>query len=199
MITQTISRVELLCPHTQDKRTIMLNKILNNIVGAKDYQRHDVYCEFRCYAPNHEYYFIIKTLHQYNNPDILCENVHLLIEQVLDWYDLSDVQNFDVKFDEGGRIHKCTYFDLAWWGYHRRLMSHGYNTPFYSDEKRKKIFEWGKRKMESEKKEYDEKMMRALGGGRAFCDNRDPIIIHKPEGFIMRIKNKLVNLCHELV
>ena len=42
-------------------------------------------------------------------------------------------------------------------------------------------------------------MTRALGGGRMFYENTEPIdqkVIHKPKGFIMKVKEIFVNLSY---
>lgn len=41
-------------------------------------------------------------------------------------------------------------------------------------------------------------MKRALGGGRMFCENTDPIVIHRPEkkGFVRKVKDFFLNLLH---
>jgi hypothetical protein len=197
MITQELTIRELNFPHSHDKRTLMLNDILNNIVGVKNYQKHNVFCEFRCNYPGRDYYFFIQT-NPYNNSDILCESVYYLIEEVLNWYDLSDIENFEVKFEEGNRRMKCTYYDLAWWGYSRSNSPWG-RKPSYSDEKLDRIHKWMQRKMYDERQEYQEKMTRALGGGRMFYENTEPInqkVIHKPKGFIMKVKEIFVNLSY---
>jgi hypothetical protein len=197
MIREELTIRELSFPHTQDKRTLMLNDILDNVIGTKAYQKHDVICEFRCNYPRHDYYFFVKTPRPYTNPEILCESVYHLIESVLVWYDLSDIVNFDIKFEDGNVRNKCTYYDLAWWGYSRP--SPFGEKPSYSNEKLDRIHKWMQRKMYDERKEYQEKMTRALGGGRMFYENTEPIdqkVIHKPKGFIMKVKEIFVNLSY---
>lgn len=196
MIKEELTIRELNFPHTQDKRTLMLNDILDNVIGTKAYQKHDVICEFRCNYPGHDYYFFVKTPRPYTNPEILCESVYHLIESVLVWYDLSDIVNFDIKFEDGNVRNKCTYYDLAWWGYSRP--SPFGEKPSYSNEKLDRIHKWMQRKMYDERKEYQEKMTRALGGGRMFYENTDPIVIHRPEkqGFVLKVKDYFLNLLH---
>jgi len=199
MIREVLTIKELKFPYTQDSRTLMLNNILNNVIGAKEYQKHDVICEFRCNYPGRDYYFFIRTPRPYTNPDILCESVYHLIESVMVWYDLSDITNFDIKFEDGNNRNKCTYYDLAWWGYSRGNSPWG-EKPSYSDEKLDRIHKWVKLKMYNERKEHEEKIKRALSGGRAFYENSDKkVIIHKPEGFIMKFKNIFVDLCHGII
>ena len=122
------------------------------------------------------------------------EQVYHTVEKVMDFFDLSDVENFEIKVEEGTRFHKCTYYDLAYWGWDRRS-PFGFR-PNYSKEKHDKIISYFREKMKAERKEYDEKLKLALGGGRAFYENTDPIIIHRPEnkGIIRNIKEKILNL-----
>jgi hypothetical protein len=52
-----------------------------------------------------------------------------------------------------------------------------------------------KEKMKQEQREYNEKMERALGGGRMFYENTDPIVIHRQnQGFVLKVKDYFLNL-----
>jgi hypothetical protein len=200
MITQELTLKELRFPHSQDKRTLLLNSVLNNVLGVKEYHKHNVYCEFRCNYPGRDYYFYIKT-NRYLNSEILCENVLFLIEKVLSWYDLSDIENFDIKFEEGNKRHKCTYYDLVCWGYNRGFSNFGEKLSF-SNKKLERAFKWVQRKMYNEKQEHEEKMKKALGGGRVFYENIDTDIKPKgfiPKGFIVEFKNKFIDFCHGII
>ena len=185
-----ISIRELKHPHTYDKRTILLNSILNIILDNTDI--HRPFCEFRCYQPKSQYYLYVRT-GRYINPEILMDQVYHTVEQVMDFFDLSDIENFEIKDEEGTRIHKCTYYDLAYWGWDRR-------TPFgpkpnYSKEKYNKIVSYFREKMRKEEKEYNEKMNRALYGGSIFLEKSDYVIpVTKKKGIVRNIKEKILNL-----
>lgn len=138
LIAENISFRELKYPHTYDKRTTILNHILNGIV-LNVTERSNVLCEFRCYQPNSQYYLYVKT-GPYVNSEILMEQVYYTLEKVMDFFDLSDVENFEINVEEGTRFHKCTYYDLAYWGCYR--LSHFGDKPNYSKEKHKKIIRW---------------------------------------------------------
>ena len=56
---------------------------------------------------------------RYNNPDILWEITYTLVEQAMKWLDLSEIDNFEIKVDDGGVVNKCTYYDLVFWGLKR--------------------------------------------------------------------------------
>jgi hypothetical protein len=70
------------------------------------------------------------------------------------------------------------------------------NRPNHSHRRYNQVVEYMNQKMKEEQHEYDKKMKLALGGGRAFYENTDPIIIHKPEkkSFIRKVKDYFVNL-----
>lgn len=191
LLTTPLTIKEIGFPSQQDKRTIMLNNVLNNIFNVGDWTKHGVTCEFRCNYPGRDYYFYIMT-NQYNNPDILWDSIYHLVENVMSWYDLSDIENFEIKVEEGNRRNKCTYYDLAYWGWDRQSVFG--NKPFYSEEKHKRIIKWFREKMRNEEKEYNEKMNRALYGGYGMYKNSDKQIIVKPKTFISKIKNLFVNL-----
>lgn len=191
LMLDNISIREVKYPYTYDKRTSILNHILNGIILNVS-ERSNVFCEFRCYQPNSQYYLYVKT-GRYVNPEILMEQVYHTVEQVMDFFDLSDVENFEIKVEEGTRFHKCTYYDLAYWGWDRR-------TPFgpkpnYSKEKYNKIVSYFREKMRKEEKEYNEKMNRALYGGSIFLEKSDYVIpVTKKKGIVRNIKEKVLNL-----
>ena len=152
----SISRKEFWYPHGQDKRTILLNNIFSRIVMG-DVKRPDSFVgQFKCEIPDKKYNFTMSVPNRYNNPDILWEITYTLVEQAMKWLDLSEIDNFEIKVDDGGVVNKCTYYDLVFWGLKRN--SSPLMTPvIYSETKLKKINDWGNEKFERERKEWENK------------------------------------------
>lgn len=152
---ETIPRSEFFYPHGQDKRTTHLNQILRKIVSSDmdKTTREKVTYSFNCEIPNVKYNFTISVPNRYNNSEILWEAVYHLVENVLVWYDLSEINNFEIKVDEGSFITKCTYYDLAFWGLNRSsVFGH---KPNYSEDKYKRIIDWRNDKFNRERHEWE--------------------------------------------
>jgi hypothetical protein len=133
---------------------------------------------------------------RFNSTDVLYHEIYNLIEDVLVWYDISDFGNFKIRVEGDGNDRGLTYFDLLGWVLRN---SRGFrNGPNHTHRRYNEVVVHMKEKMKQEQREYKEKMERALGGGRMFYENTDPIVIHKPEkkGFVRKVKDYFLNLLH---
>jgi len=153
---EKISSQEFLYPHGQDKRTYYLNKIIKGIVFDDNRIYESMKVGFGCEIPNTKYFFYVEVPRKYSNSEILWEATYHTVESALVWYDLSDIDNFEIKVSDGGHISKCTYYDLVLWGINRQGSPFG-SKIVYSPEKYEKIFDYGQSKFEMEQKEYMEK------------------------------------------
>jgi hypothetical protein len=104
-----ISRQELLYPHGQDNRTLLLNSILRKLIVNNDN------ISFKCEIPGVKYNLTILVPDR-NDTTLIWSSIHHIIEEVLIWYDISHIDNFEIKigFDRG-TYYKCTYYDLYVW------------------------------------------------------------------------------------
>lgn len=179
--TDKIYRQEFFYPHGQDKRTTRLNKILREIVLGDLTVDEKLICKFECEVPNQKYNFSVSAPNRYNNPEILWEAVYHTLEKVMCWYDLSEIDNFEIKVDDGGFFSKCTYYDLASWGMVRSSIFG--IAPNYSDSKKQKISEWVK----VGRIEWKKQMIR---GYSLLSESDETTTIDGPKG-IKRVINKI--------
>jgi hypothetical protein len=183
--SDNIYRQEFFYPHGQDKRTTRLNKILREIVLGNLTVDEKLICKFECEVPNQKYNFSISVPNRYNNPEILWEAVYHTLEKVMCWYDLSEIDNFEIKVDDGGFFSKCTYYDLAGWGLVRSSVFG--IAPNYSESKKQKISEWVKVKFEKDRIEYQKQMIR---GYSLLSESDETTTIDRPKG-IKKVINKI--------
>lgn len=147
-------------PHGQDKNTLFLNKILNNIVlnDEEFHQKSGYKFEFKCEIVKQKYNLNVITPRPFSNYEILFEVVYQIVEECLKWLDLSEIDNFEIKVSDGGELSKCTYYDLASWALDRRdsaIISY----PLYSKEKMDKIRQYRTQIFEQERFEYNRQMV----------------------------------------
>jgi hypothetical protein len=101
------------------------------------------------------------------------------------WYDLSEIDNFEIKVDDGGFFSKCTYYDLASWGVVRSSVFG--IAPNYSESKKQKISEWVKVKFEKDRIEWQKQMIRGLS---LLSESDETTTIYRPKG-VKRVINKI--------
>lgn len=146
-------------PHGQDKKTIFLNKILNNIVlGDEAFKNSGYEFEFKCEITRQKYNFTVTTPRRFNNYELLFEVVYQVVEECLKWLDLSEIDNFEIKVSDGGELSKCTYYDLVSWALIRRS-SAIIDYPEYSKEKLDKVRQYRTQILEQERFEYNRQMI----------------------------------------
>ena len=176
----------------RDRRTDILNEIIDRVILP---DVGDALLDFlviremgKC-----EYEMVILTK-RFNSHDVLFNEIYHLVEDLLMWYDISDFGNFKIRVEGDGNDRGLTYFDLLGWVLRN---SRGFrNGPNHTHRRYDEVVVHMKEKMKQEQREYNEKMERALGGGRMFYENTDPIVIHKPEkkGFVRKVKDYFLNL-----
>ena len=179
----------------RDRRTDILNEIIDRVILP---DVGDALLDFlviremgKC-----EYEMVILTK-RFNSHDVLFNEIYHLVEDLLMWYDISDFGNFKIRVEGDGNDRGLTYFDLLGWTLsHNRGFREG---PNHTHRRYNEVMVHMKEKMKQEQREYNEKMERALGGGRMFYENTDPIdqiVIHKPEkkGFVRKVKDYFLNL-----
>ena len=177
----------------RDRRTNILNDIIDRVVLP---DVGDALLDFLVIREmGHINYEMVVLTKRFNSTDVLYHEIYNLIEDVLVWYDISDFGNFKIRVEGDGNDRGLTYFDLLGWV----LGSSGFrNVPNHTHRRYKEVVVYMEEKIKQEQREYNEKMRRALGGGGMFCENTDPIVIHRPEkkGFVRKVKDYFLNLLH---
>ena len=176
----------------RDRRTDILNKIIDRIILPDVGEALLDFLVIREMG-KWEYEMVVLTK-RFNSRDVLFHEIYNLVEDLLIWYDISEFGNFRIRVEGDGNNRDLTYFDLLGWVLRN---SRGFrNGPNHTHRRYNQVVEYMNQKMKQEQHEYDKKMKLALGGGRAFYENTDPIIIHKPEkkSFIRKVKDYFVNL-----
>jgi len=176
----------------RDRRTDILNDIIDRVVLP---DVGDALLDFLVIREmgKREYEMVVLTK-RFNSTEVLFHEIYNLIEDLLMWYDISDFGNFKIRVEGDGNDRGLTYFDLLGWVLRN---SRGFrNGPNHTHRRYDEVVVHMKEKMKQEQREYNEKMERALGGGRMFYENTDPIVIHKPEkkGFVRKVKDYFLNL-----
>jgi len=176
----------------RDRRTDILNDIIDRVVLP---DVGDALLDFLVIREmgKREYEMVVLTK-RFNSIDVLYHEIYNLVEDVLAWYDISDFGNFKIRVEGDGNDRGLTYFDLLGWVLRN---SRGFrNGPNHTHRRYDEVVVHMKEKMKQEQREYNEKMERALGGGRMFYENTDPIVIPKPEkkGFVRKVKDYFLNL-----
>lgn len=178
----------------RDRRTDILNDIIDRVVLP---DVGDALLDFLVIREmgksNYEMVVLTK---RFNSTDVLYHEIYNLVEDVLAWYDISDFGNFKIRVEGDGNDRGLTYFDLLGWALCRNRGFRG--GPSHTHRRYNEVMVHMKEKMKQEQREYNEKMERALGGGRMFYENTDPIVIHRPEkqGFVLKVKDFFLNLLH---
>ena len=178
----------------RDRRTDILNDIIDRVVLP---DVGDALLDFLVIREmgksNYEMVVLTK---RFNSTDVLYHEIYNLVEDVLAWYDISDFGNFKIRVEGDGNDRGLTYFDLLGWTLCRNRGFRG--GPNHTHRRYNEVMVHMKEKMKQEQREYNEKMERALGGGRMFYENTDPIVIHRPEkqGFVLKVKDFFLNLLH---
>lgn len=177
----------------RDRRTDILNDIIDRVVLP---DVGDALLDFLVIREmGHINYEMVVLTKRFNSTDVLYHEIYNLIEDVLVWYDISDFGNFKIRVEGDGNDRGLTYFDLLGW-----TLSHniGFREgPNHTHRRYNEVVVHMKEKMKQEQREYNEKMKRALGGGRMFYENTDPIVIHRQnQGFVLKVKDYFVNLLH---
>jgi len=176
----------------RDRRTDILNDIIDRVVLP---DVGDALLDFLVIREmgKREYEMVVLTK-RFNSTEVLFHEIYNLVEDLLMWYDISDFGNFKIRVEGDGNDRGLTYFDLLGWVLRN---SRGFrNGPNHTHRRYDEVVVHMKEKMKQEQREYNEKMERALGGGRMFYENTDPIVIHKPEkkGFVRKVKDYFLNL-----
>jgi hypothetical protein len=176
----------------RDRRTDILNEIIDRVILP---DVGDALLDFlviremgKC-----EYEMVILTK-RFNSHDVLFNEIYHLVEDLLMWYDISEFGNFKIRVEGDGNNHPLTYFDLLGWVLRNSRGFRGGTN--HTHRRYNEVVEHMNEKMRQERHEYNEKMERALGGGRMFYENTDPIVIPKPEkkGFVRKVKDYFLNL-----
>jgi hypothetical protein len=176
----------------RDRRTDILNDIIDRVVLP---YVGDALLDFLVIREmgKREYEMVVLTK-RFNSTEVLFHEIYNLVEDLLMWYDISDFGNFKIRVEGDGNDRGLTYFDLLGWVLRN---SRGFrNGPNHTHRRYDEVVVHMKEKMKQEQREYNEKMERALCGGRMFYENTDPIVIHKPEkkGFVRKVKDYFLNL-----
>ena len=176
----------------RDRRTDILNDIIDRVVLP---DVGDALLDFLVIREmgKREYEMVVLTK-RFNSTEVLFHEIYNLVEDLLMWYDISDFGNFKIRVEGDGNDRGLTYFDLLGWVLRN---SRGFrNGSNHTHRRYDEVVVHMKEKMKQEQREYNEKMERALGGGRMFYENTDPIVIHKPEkkGFVRKVKDYFLNL-----
>jgi hypothetical protein len=176
----------------RDRRTDILNEIIDRVILP---DVGDALLDFlviremgKC-----EYEMVVLTK-RFNSHNVLFNEIYHLVEDLLMWYDISEFGNFKIRIEGDGNNRPLTYFDLLGWvlSYSRGIRG----GPNHTHRRYNEVVEHMNEKMRQERHEYNEKMKLALGGGRLFYENTDPIVIPKPEkkSFIRKVKDYFLNL-----
>jgi hypothetical protein len=176
----------------KDRRTVILNEIIDRVILP---DIGDALLDFLVIREmgKWEYEMVVLTK-RFNSRDVLFHEIYNLVEDLLIWYDISEFGNFRIRVEGDGHNRDLTYFDLLGWVLRN---SRGFrNSPNYTHRRYNQVVEYMNQKMKQEQHEYDKKMKLALGGGRMFLENTDPIVIHRPEkkSFVRKVKDYFVNL-----
>jgi hypothetical protein len=175
----------------RDRRTDILNDIIDRVVLP---DVGDALLDFLVIREmgksNYEMVVLTK---RFNSTDVLYHEIYNLVEDLLMWYDISDFGNFRIRVEGDGNDHGLTYFDLLGWTLSHNRGFRG--EPSHTHRRYSEVMTHMKEKMKQEQREYNEKMKRALGGGRMFYENTDPIVIHRQnQGFVLKVKDYFLNL-----
>ena len=178
----------------RDRRTVILNEIIDRVILP---DVGDALLDFLVIKEmgKWEYEMVVLTK-RFNSRDVLFHEIYNLVEDLLIWYDISEFGNFRIRVEGDGNNRDLTYFDLLGWVLRN---SRGFRKiPNHTHRRYNQVVEYMNQKMKQEQHEYDKKMKLALGGGRMFLENTDPIVIHKPEkkGFVRKVKDYFLNLLH---
>jgi len=178
----------------RDRRTDILNEIIDRVILP---DVGDALLDFLVIREmgkwDYEMVFLTK---RFNSRDVLFHEIYNLVEDLLIWYDISEFGNFRIRIEGDGNNSDLTFFDLLGWVLRN---NRGFrDAPNHTHRRYHQVVEYMNQQMKQEQHEYDKKMKLALGGGRMFLENTDPIVIHRPEkkSFVRKVKDYFVNLFH---
>jgi hypothetical protein len=100
----------------QDKVTKVINGILDMTLGHYIEKERTMLSEFYFtkYWGVGNYCFVYKMKEEYNQTEVLIGTIMELTDEVLRWYDLTTMVNFNILIVTPYETFRCTYFDLLY-------------------------------------------------------------------------------------
>ena len=172
----------------QDRVTKIFNNLIKIVIGDV-FGDSSTVLNIKMYRVRDNYDLVFTIRNRYNNPDILLEAVLETVDKCLEWFDLTDLVNFNIIIDiQGHKPTYTTYFELM---YDMIKKSRGGFTYRYGridvNSRYEKCMRWN---YENRQKDM------LMGGERMFFNSSNIVELKKPEtkSFIGKIRKKLVNL-----
>ena len=98
----------------QDRVTKIFNNLIKIVIGDV-FGDSSTVLNIKMYRVRDNYDLVFTIRNRYNNPDILLEAVLETVDKCLEWFDLTDLVNFNIIIDiQGHKPTYTTYFELMY-------------------------------------------------------------------------------------
>ena len=188
----------------QDRVTKIFNNLIKIVIGDV-FRDSSTVLNIKMYRVRDNYDLVFTIRNRYNNPDILLEAVLETVDKCLEWFDLTDLVNFNIIIDiQGHKPTYTTYFELM---YDMMKKSRGGFTYRYGridvNSRYEKCMRWNyenehRKEYNALREKFDQDRQKdmLMGGERMFFNSSNIVELKKPEtkSFIGKIRKKLVNL-----